>query len=124
MNISVPKIFFPKDYLDSLVSKYASQYKNAKPFSHIVIDNFLPQDILNTVIEEFPNVNDIQWVGFKSETENSKLASTGYEYIPPTVRYVLDQLNTPPFLNFLEALTGIKGLIPDPYYMGGRYASN
>ena len=31
----------------------------------------------------------------------------------------MDQLNTAPFIQFLEKLTGISGLIPDPYYTGG-----
>jgi Rps23 Pro-64 3,4-dihydroxylase Tpa1-like proline 4-hydroxylase len=39
--------------------------------------------------------------------------------IPPYTRYLLDQLNTPPFLSFLEKLTGLENLIPDPYYTGG-----
>jgi len=35
------------------------------------------------------------------------------------VRGVLHFLNTAPVLQFLEKLTGIDGVIPDPYYQGG-----
>ena len=51
--------------------------------------------------------------------ENNKFASDKYELIPDNIRYVLDQLNSATFINFLEELTGIKGLIADPHYVGG-----
>lgn len=31
----------------------------------------------------------------------------------------LQYLNSPPVLRFLEELTGIPALVPDPYYLGG-----
>ena len=38
------------------------------------------------------------------------------------VRDVLYFMNSRPMLEFLETLTGINGVIPDPYYMRGRAA--
>ncbi len=119
MNISVPARFFPENYLETLAKENAHTYQNAVPFSHIFFDDFLQSEALEKVLEEFPSTDNPQWQEYKSETENGKLASGKYEMIPPHTRYVLDQLNTPPFLQFLETLTGIKGLIPDPYYVGG-----
>lgn len=119
MNISVPVRLFKEDYLEKLAVENANKYQSAEPFSHVAFDDFLPEDILNEVLKEFPDVNDPQWQEYKSEVENGKLASGKYEMIPPHTRFVLDQLNTPPFLQFLEILTGIKNLVPDPYYVGG-----
>jgi len=119
MKISVPERLFKEGYLETLATQGAPRYQTAKPFSHISFDNFFPEEILEEVLKEFPNINDPQWQEYKSETENGKLASSKYEMIPPHARYLLDQLNTPPFLQFLETLTGIKGLIPDPYFVGG-----
>lgn len=119
MKISVPIRLFSEGYLAGLADDGAIKYQTAKPFSHIRFDNFLPEEILAQVLEEFPSVDDPQWQQYKSETENGKLASKSYEKIPPYTRYLLDQLNTPPFLQFLEKLTGIQKLIPDPYYIGG-----
>jgi hypothetical protein len=119
MSINVPEKFFKDGYLENLAEQNAQKYQNASPFSHASFDNFLPEELLNRVLSEFPDVHDPQWLEYKSETENSKLASSKYELIPPYTRYVLDQLNTPPFVQFLEKLTGIQGLIPDPYYTGG-----
>jgi hypothetical protein len=119
MNISVPARLFPEQYLENLAKENAAKYQQAKPFQHIYLDDFLPPEVLDKVLGEFPNVSDPQWQEYKSEVENGKLASNKYDMIPPHARYVLDQLNTPPFLQFLETLTGIQGLIPDPYYVGG-----
>ena len=33
----------------------AHKYKNAYPFPHIVIDNFFNKQILNKILEDFPN---------------------------------------------------------------------
>lgn len=117
--IALPEQFFDLKKLDELAEKNKEKYQNAKPFSHIAFDDFLNEAYLKQVLSEFPKISDPQWVEFKAESENGKLASTAYTMIPPVTRYVLDQLNTPPFLNFLEKLTGINGLIPDPYYVGG-----
>ena len=118
MNTSQKESVF-KDDLKDLAEKKSQEYQTAKPFSHIVFDNFLNEDILDRVLNEFPVVTDPQWQQYKSETENGKLASSQYDLIPQNTRNLLDTLNTPPFLQFLEKLTGIQGLIPDPYYTGG-----
>ena len=39
--------------------------------------------------------------------------------LAPVVRAFLDAMNGYEMLQFLEALTGIEGLIPDPYFGGG-----
>jgi hypothetical protein len=39
--------------------------------------------------------------------------------LPPYTRNLFYTLNSKAFLGFLEELTGIAGLIPDPYFIGG-----
>ncbi len=41
------------------------------------------------------------------------------EKLPAADRDVLYFLNSRPMLQFLETLTGIKGILPDPYFSGG-----
>jgi hypothetical protein len=43
------------------------------------------------------------------------------ERLHPEIRSIFASFNSRSFLVFLEALTGINGLIPDPYYSGGGF---
>jgi Rps23 Pro-64 3,4-dihydroxylase Tpa1-like proline 4-hydroxylase len=91
---------------------------SADPFAHIVIDNFLPDSILNEVLNEFPNPDEIQWKEFDNKSEK-KLASVSEQQMGHATRFLLYQLNSSTFITFLEKLTGIDGIIPDPHFVGG-----
>jgi Rps23 Pro-64 3,4-dihydroxylase Tpa1-like proline 4-hydroxylase len=110
--------FLDSDYLSNLALKCHSEYITAKPFPHIVIDNFLPESILDEIIEEFPSPSSIDWQSFKAAREH-KLASKSELQMGDKTRFLLYQFNSGIFLNFLEQLTGIEGLISDPYFWGG-----
>jgi hypothetical protein len=43
-----------------LSKQLSSQYQEAQPFPHIVIDKFLPETILDSVLDEF-NKNENWW---------------------------------------------------------------
>jgi len=42
------------EYLKDLAKKYSSEYSQAKPFPHVVIDNFLPEGVFDNILNEFP----------------------------------------------------------------------
>lgn len=95
----------------------AQRYTTADPFPHIVIDNFLPEDFAQSLWNSFPDPQGTDWVRFKDPT-SVKLGSREAA-LDGWVRDALDQFNTAPALCFLEKLTGITGLVPDPYFFGG-----
>jgi Rps23 Pro-64 3,4-dihydroxylase Tpa1-like proline 4-hydroxylase len=90
----------------------------AKPFPHVVFDNFFDQMILDQVLEEFPRPNAIRWQQFDNAHE-IKLASAAEASFGPTTRLLMYHLNSITFLEFLTKVTGIKNLIPDPSFEGG-----
>lgn len=102
----------------SALAKEKQAYREARPFPHICIDGFLPPAVAEAVHEVFPDPSDALW-GETSIRHERKLWSTVESDIPPRIRNVLYALNTRTFLEFLEELTGIDGLIPDPYFTGG-----
>lgn len=106
------------DYLEDLANKYREDYAQAKPFPHIVIDNFLPESVLNSILDEFPKPGAINWKKFDGAAEK-KLASTSELQMGEATRILLYQLNSSTFINFIERLTGIDGIIPDPHFVGG-----
>lgn len=96
---------------------YADAYKAGTPYPHICIDDFLPEQVLRRVQEDMKQLPEGD-TEFKSTTENLK-AQYSPERLPAYTRQLLYALNSRHFIAFLEELTGIDGLIPDPYYVGG-----
>ncbi|GBF81427.1 2OG-Fe(II) oxygenase [Aphanothece sacrum] len=112
------KFCLDADYLDNLAVQCHEQYVEANPFPHIVIDNFLPEYVLEQILDEFPQPRSIDWQRFDG-TGSKKLASTSELQMGEFTRFFLYQLNSSIFINFLEKLTGIEGIIPDPHFQGG-----
>jgi len=93
------------------------QYVNAQPFPHIVLDNLFPNGILEEVLDDFPRPEEIAWRKFDNPTEK-KLGYWHENPLRPRIQLFLYEMNSAPLLQFLERLTGIEGLISDPYYGG------
>ncbi len=94
-------------------------YAAAQPFPHIVLDGLFDDAELQAVLREFPAPDAMKWARFDNPLEKK----LGYYYesatISETVRRFLEAMNSFEMLLFLEKLTGIDGLIPDPYFGGG-----
>jgi len=105
-------------HLDKLAHDNAAKYAAAKPFPHIYFDNFLPKAPLEAALETFPEPKALPWNEFSNPNEK-KLAFDKVEKLPSPIRDILFFLNSRPMVNFLEVLTGIKGVVPDPHYVGG-----
>ena len=95
------------------------QYQSADPFPHIVIDGLFDDAVLDAVVAGFPKPDEMRWMAFDSPTEKKLGFYHEHSTVGPPVRAFLDALNGFEMLLFLEALTGIEGLIPDPYFGGG-----
>jgi Rps23 Pro-64 3,4-dihydroxylase Tpa1-like proline 4-hydroxylase len=99
----------------SLTDRYAA----AEPFPRIVLDGLFDDDALDAVLREFPGPDGMKWRQFDTPLEKK----LGYYHetstISKTVRDFLNDMNSFEMLLWLEAVTGIEGLIPDPYFGGG-----
>lgn len=107
----------PLEKLASIAATEAENYKNAIPFAHGVYDDVFDPELLDKVIEEF-KIGEKQWHSFESKYEK-KLQMNRDINLQPVTRALIHNLNSEPFLEFLQKLTGIEGLIPDPYLAGG-----
>lgn len=97
---------------------FAEEYQSGEPYHHICIDNFLPEQVLRRVQDDLKSLQqDEDSETFQRAQENLK---TQYnpERLPSYSRALFHTFNSRPFILFLEEMTGIKGLIPDPYYIG------
>jgi len=95
----------------------SKQYRTAHPFPHIVLDDFLEAGVLNRVLADFPSDKDRDY--FDRDQERFKFQYPPQGLQSGIIRNLFSELNSEAFLGFLEELTGIKGLIADPYFVGG-----
>lgn len=108
-------------YLDpkqaaSIGKSFAEKYQSAEPFNYIGIDDFLPINIAEKVREEALAQGEKK-PEHMSPQEHLK-TSYNPDQLPLYTRAVFGALNSQSFIRFLEEMTGIPGLIPDPYYKG------
>ena len=101
-------------------SELAEAYRSAKPFPHIVIDDFLPSAVLDQCLKEFPSDLGLGGVQFDRDQERLK-SQFNPDTLAPTARTLFYSFNSRPFIRLLENVTGIKGLIPDPYFLGAGF---
>jgi Rps23 Pro-64 3,4-dihydroxylase Tpa1-like proline 4-hydroxylase len=105
--------------LEALAQAKAEEYKANQPYPHIYFDNFLPLDVAEAALRDFPEPKEVDWHSYKDVNQHKKLAFDAVERLPASIRDVLYFLNTRPMLKFLETLTGIQSVLPDPNYVGG-----
>jgi hypothetical protein len=104
--------------LRELADSSAPLYRDNRPFPHIVIDDFLPAEVLDAVLHDYPEPEQVPWIRFDNR-EEKKLAFNDVDRLPVSIRSVLHFMNSPTMLGFLERMTGIENLVPDPYFVGG-----
>jgi len=104
--------------MNALADEYQEQFRTAEPFPHVVIDNFLPDEVIADLIASFPGPEDAEWYTF-NDPRQIKLALNDEAQMPRPIRHVLQQMNGQVAVEFLERLTGIEGLVPDPHLHGG-----
>lgn len=109
-------VFLDRAECQALGDALNSEYVNNDPFPHIVIDDLLPKDLLRRVVEEFPKREEGRFNDAQSRLK------TGYQMekiTSPLITNLIDALNASQFLDLLERMTGISGLITDPHQSGG-----
>lgn len=107
--------------LQTIAREYKEQYSTAQPFPSIHFENFFNEEMLNGVVEEFPDLHSKKDIQFRSPNEN-KQASKGESRFGERTKALVHFLNSEPFLQFLQELTGIEEVLtPDPYFEGGGF---
>jgi hypothetical protein len=108
----------PLEKMAELAKSSARAYANADPFPHIVFDDFFSPAALAPVLAEFPGPDAIAWRKFDDYHE-VKLASRAETQLGPATKTLIHRMNSSPFIEFLERVTGIEGIVPDPHLEGG-----
>ena len=106
--------------LTELGEKEHATYASNEPFPHIVLDDFFDQKVVADVLAEVNAVDrSKRYAKFLDrKTDHNKFAFFP-DIVGPNTARLAQWLNSGPFLQYLEKLTGIPNLIADPSYFGG-----
>lgn len=94
----------------------SKEFETAKPFPHIMVDNFLRDDIAEKISSEFPPLSD-KWWSYHNPIE-VKYAYDFIRNLPLTLRNVFYALANPEIVNKMRTITGLNTLTYDPYLHG------
>jgi len=101
------------------------QYASGDPYPHIVIDNFVPNEIAVELSTCYPDQTKNP-VGFKDHA-NVNVSRKFWDdstYFEPALKLFSWAINSRSLILFLETLTGIESLVSDPYFTGGGAMSS
>lgn len=110
---------FDLDRLDRLATEHAGEFAAASPYPHVVIDDFLKPEIAIELAKTFPQPDALAWDHYAAAELEVKLGSSREESFPALHRRAIHELNTGPFVRFLERLTAMPHLLVDPHLVGG-----
>ena len=117
-SVAEPVQLFPYRRWSEPLSELARRYREAKPFPHIHLADFLERPTARALADEFPEPSSDVWIQYKHYNEN-KAGLSKRELFPAVMRKVVDELNSPEFLAWLSELTSIPHLVADPSLEGG-----
>ena len=105
----------------SIGEAHMADYAFAEPFAHAVIDDFLPTELAEQILKHFPTDkkthDKVYLKGYGGLHKRQVQPADCDEY----TRNLFGFFNSSAMLKFLEGITNIQGLLPDPYFAGGGF---
>jgi len=112
-------------HLNQRARRLAASYASAAPFAHTYIDDLFPRAEIASVAAEIPEtmlasgcVAGAAACYRKNRRVHYRKSELHHETMGPHTRGLFAALRSEPFVRFLELLSGIGGLVPDPGYEG------
>ena len=103
--------------LAARLREQAMYFRTASPFPYVIIDDVLNESALDQVRKSFPKADQMS-TQFKGLHE-VKSAENDWSRIAPPIQSLLAELNSALFIDALEDMSGIRGLIADTRLIGG-----
>ena len=96
-----------------------AEFEHAAPFPHVVIDGLFHEEALDAVVDEFPDPRAPDWDsrGRPGPTAHKNGLRSDLK-LGTATRALTNDLNSGTFLDFVEEVSGITGLVPDPHLHG------
>lgn len=111
-----------QEVLDQL-DIHAERFRNAEPFRHVVIDDFLDPAVADALLASFPAFERGNAVSENGEAGNKSTVER-VRALGPAYAALDDVIQSRGFLDAIGRITGIDGLLYDPWYFGGGTHDN
>jgi Rps23 Pro-64 3,4-dihydroxylase Tpa1-like proline 4-hydroxylase len=116
--LAPPTRFFPFARWSEESTRLGRQFRENKPYPHLHLSEFLDSHLAADLAKEFPGLQTDAWTRYKHQNEN-KLGLTKRALFPSLLGEVVDELNSPEFVQWLSDVTGIPNLLADDSLEGG-----
>jgi hypothetical protein len=112
---------FDRAALVALGRALQPSYRDARPYPHVVVDGLLGEARSAALARAFPPASHPHWKRRDHAEQRARLGQlqrTGFEDVAGELRWLLAELGSMAFLDFLGALGGRRDLIADPHFTG------
>ena len=93
-------------------------FVNAKPFPHLAIDGLFSPKLLELVLADFDRLNWSNWRRYDTQYE-VKRGSAPKTWLGHASQLYFSTIYSGQFVDFLERVTGVAGLVTDPELFAG-----
>lgn len=105
--------------LSALAAENAVTHQSRAPYPHTMIDDFLAPSSIKRLAGDIPTPGSAgKWDRYFAAGFEDKWAISDEASLPKHLHQLACEMNSSRFISFLEALTGIEHLLPDPHLEG------
>lgn len=107
-----------KHFSQEQIDFYKEEYQLSKPYHHVMIDNFLTEEVAKKLSQSFPA--DELFNNPKHDLHENKLEGDRFDLYPEIFSDLKKEIAQPYFSKFIEDITGIKDtfITDDAYGVG------
>lgn len=107
-----------KHYSNQQIAAYREEYQRSKPYHHVMIDDFLGEEIAKKLSKSFPA--DELFNNPKKDLHENKLEGDRFDLYPDIFSALKAEIAKPEFSKFIASITGIEGafVTDDSYGVG------
>lgn len=120
------KLNIPVYTVKFIVEKFANtqalnqQYSSSIPYPYLILDNFLPENTALALEKECDSLTNVSWKKF--DRNHSKMDEYSDLSQAPQAFDLVAAMHSQQFMQWLSEVTGIDGVLPDPYLTGAGYS--
>lgn len=108
--------------LPANIEELRTAYRNSKPFPHVVIDNLFLDESLEPLLSEIADMAREQWVNVDRDPRERTVRMRSATEMQQAGDHIVGIVHSAAFLYLLSEITGVGGLLPDPYLQGAGFA--